>query len=209
MPRVTDVNGRAGSSRPAYVGADSIDLYWLPLGAGDRFPVVRTSGRAVEAVAARREHRAPCDLYHAALEISLDGARYAIEMTPAWGAAGQDRGTVAQGPVGLPMLGRSPFFRYEVHRWRAGVIPDLALAVGGAHRLSDDSELVRRAWDGVARVPTPTWGRDERHTGDMWNSNSVVSWILLTAGLELGDVAPPRGDRAPGWSAGIAVGQAS
>lgn len=48
---------------------DGVQLYWLPLGAGDRFPIVRWSGRVFEALAARRTHRARCALFHAALEI--------------------------------------------------------------------------------------------------------------------------------------------
>jgi len=205
-----DVSGRIapdGAIRP--VGVDGVDLYWLPLGAGDRLPVVRASGRVFEGIAARRAHRSPSDLYHAALEISLDGVRYAIEMTPAWGAGGQDRDIVALGPVGLRLLGRSRFFRYEVHRWRDGVIPDLALAVGGACRVSESSEQARRIWDAVPAVPAATWGRDEQHSGDMWNSNSVVAWVLVTSGVDLADVVPPRGGRAPGWSAGMVVGRRS
>jgi hypothetical protein len=59
-----------------------VDLYWLPLGAGDSLPVVRWSGRAFESLAAVRQHRQRCDLYHAALEIRIDGHRYVVEMTP-------------------------------------------------------------------------------------------------------------------------------
>jgi hypothetical protein len=207
MPDISGQIAPGGSVRP--VGVDGVDLYWLPLGAGDRLPVVRSSGRLFEGLAARRAPRSPCDLYHAALEISLDGVRYAIEMTPAWGGGGQDRDTVVSGPVGLRPLGRSRFFRYEVHRWRDGLIPDLALAVGGACRLSEDSELTRRLWEAVPAVPAATWGRDEQHTGDMWNSNSVVAWILVTTGVDLTDVVPPAGGRAPGWSAGAVVGRRS
>ena len=61
-----------------------VDLYWLPLGAGDS-AIVRWNGRLYEALTARVERRAPCDLYHAALEVGLDGVRYTIEMGPAWG----------------------------------------------------------------------------------------------------------------------------
>jgi hypothetical protein len=40
-------------------------------------------------------------------------------------------------------------------------------------------------------------------TGDMWNSNSLVAWLLARAGIDTEDVAPPARGRAPGWSAGL------
>jgi len=70
-------------------------------------------------------------------------------------------------------------FRYEVRRWREGRIPDIDEAVESPQRLSSDAGTARRVLDLVARVPTMTWGRDELATSDMWNSNSVVSWLLL------------------------------
>jgi hypothetical protein len=57
----------------------------------------------------------------------------------------------------------------------------------------------------VDRFPTATWGRDEQRAGDMWNSNSLVSWVLARAGIDMTTVQPPQGGRAPGWAAGIAV----
>jgi hypothetical protein len=182
-----------------------VDLYWVPLGAGDRFPVVRWSGRAFEALAARRGHRGRCDLYHAALEIRIDGHRYVVEMTPAWGAGDLGRGTVATGPVGLRALGRSTLFRYEVHRWRDGSIPDIAQAIGGAQLMTDDIDATRALFELVPAFPTATWGRDEGTTGDMWNSNSLVAWLLAKAGVDLRDVRPPPRGRAPGWSAGLEI----
>jgi hypothetical protein len=56
----------------------AVTLYWLPLGAGGHF--VRHNGRMFEAVVARREHREPRELYHAALEVELEGDRFTIEM---------------------------------------------------------------------------------------------------------------------------------
>ncbi|MGH2589776.1 MAG: hypothetical protein ACRDGW_03145, partial [Actinomycetota bacterium] len=49
------------------------------------------------------------------------------------------------------------------------------------------------------------WGRDELRTGDMWNSNSLISWLLLRAGVDTGQILPPSGGRAPGWDAGLVV----
>ena len=57
----------------------------------------------------------------------------------------------------------------------------------------------------AAGFPTATWGRDELGAGEMWNSNSLVSWLLSRSGFDLDAVRPPRGGRAPGWTAGIAV----
>jgi len=71
----------------------TVDLYWLPLGAGGS-PVVRWSGRLYEAVAARRGHRAACDLYHSALEVRVGADRFVIEMAPVWSSRRPDpRGT--------------------------------------------------------------------------------------------------------------------
>jgi hypothetical protein len=41
----------------------------------------------------------------------------------------------------------------------------------------------------------------------MWNSNSVTSWALISGGIDARSVRPPRGGRAPGWDAGIAVAE--
>ena len=57
----------------------------------------------------------------------------------------------------------------------------------------------------VPVVPTPVWGRDELCAGELWNSNSLVSWLLARAGLAPETIPPPRGGRAPGWRAGIVV----
>ena len=180
----------------------AIDLYWLPLGAGGRS--VRLNGLVFEAVAARLQHRGRADLYHSALELSVPEGRYVIEQAPAWGASGE-RGVVAEGPVGLRAAGRFRLFRYEVRRWRDGVIPDAAEAVESPQRLSDDTAAARRILELVPELPTPVWGRDELHTGEMWNSNSFVSWLLARSGLETSGIRPPAGGRAPGWNAGVVL----
>ncbi len=178
-------------------------MFWLPLGAGGRF--VRTNGRAYEALVAAHEHRAPRALYHSALEVFLGGERYTIEMTPVWSDQSPDRGVVRIGPVGARWLGRSRLFRYEVRRWRDGVIPDLAEAVGAPIEISHDPALIRRLLDLVPQVPALTWGRDESQVGEMWNSNSLTAWLLARAGHDVHDITPPGGGRAPGWNAGLLV----
>jgi hypothetical protein len=180
----------------------SIDLYWLPLGAGGHS--VRLNGKVFEAVAARLERRDRCDLYHSALEVRVSEGRFVIEQAPAWSEGG-DRGVVAEGAVGARAAGRFRLFRYEIRRWRDGVIPDVAEAVESPHRLSDDPDRARRLLELVPQVPTPVWGRDELRAGEMWNSNSTISWLIARSRLDIDSIKPPPGGRAPGWRAGIAI----
>ena len=103
---------------------------------------------------------------------------------------------VVEGPVGST-LGRAP------------ALLSTTRSVGGG---TGDPRHQRRAW------PSPTYvtrdahacvaghrpraagavagagARDERHTGEMWNSNSVVAWLLERAGLSIDRIQPP-----PGW----------
>ena len=188
------------TSKPA-----SIELYWLPLGADGKAGVVRRSGRAYEALAAHRQRRPRQDLYHSALEVCVDGERRVVEMTPVWGLPDVDRGVLVEGPVGARLLGRSRLFRYEVHSWLGGTIPDIAQAVGGVHRLSQDAGQAHQLLSLVASFPGATWGRDELGTGDMWNSNSLTSWLLASSGHDMRHLSPPEGGRAPGWVAGLVV----
>jgi hypothetical protein len=181
----------------------SIDLYWLPLGAGGHS--VRLNGRVYEAVAARVERRAPCDLYHSALEVRVPKGRFVIEQTPIPDSNGGERGVVAEGAVGSRWAGRFRIFRYELRRWRDGVIPDVAEAVESPRRLSDDPEQARRLLALAPYVPTLVWGRDQLRAGEMWNSNSVIAWLVAQAGLDPEAIQPPTGGRAPGWNAGLVV----
>ena len=103
-----------------------VDLYWLPLGAGGHS--VRLNGRAFEWFAARIEHRDRCDLYHSGLEVDVPEGRFVIEQAPI--RDGGERGVVAEGAVGTSAAGRFRLFRYEVRRWRDGIIPDVGEAVG-------------------------------------------------------------------------------
>jgi hypothetical protein len=183
---------------PAYV-----DLYWLPLGAGR--VVVRWCGRAYESIVARRQHRRASALFHSALVVRHGAERYVIEMTPVWGNGDRDRGVVGEGPVGLRRLGRLRWFRYEVRRWRDGVIPDIAFAIGSPRRVSTDGDRARALLDLVPRFPAVTWGRDELATGAMWNSNSLIAWLLARTGHPADRYEPPGGGQAPGWSAGVVL----
>ena len=180
-----------------------VDLYWLPLGAGGRS--VRLNGRVYEAIVARVERRGRRDLYHSALEITVGGTRFVIETAPL-PADAESCGVVAEGAVGSRWAGRvSRLFRYGVRCWRDGSIPDVAEAVASPQRLTDDPDSARRVVELAPRVPTGVWGRDELRAGEMWNSNSIVSWLIVRAGLPVESVAVPAGGRAPGWDAGIVV----
>ena len=181
-----------------------IDVYWLPLGAGGWF--VRMNGRIYESILARREHRPPLDLYHSALEVRVPEGRFVIENAwPIPDANGKSRGVVVEGPVGSPSFARLRVLRYEVRRWRDGRIPDVAYAVESPQQVSDDVDQARRLLEIVPCVPPLRWGRDELLIGDMWNSNSVVAWLLASSGLPAELIRAPRGGRSPGWEAGIAL----
>ncbi len=179
----------------------TIDLYWLPLGAGGHF--VRWNGRAYEALMALCERRRAQDLYHSALVAKVEQRDVVIEMTPIRDAKGGERGVVAEGPVGSRLAGHLRLFRYELRRWNNGVIPDVDEAVDSPVHLSSDARDARRILELVPEVPTLVWGRDELRAGEMWNSNSVVSWLLVRAGLDTDSIRPPAGGRAPGWKAGL------
>lgn len=182
----------------------SLDLYWIPLGAGQR--VVRTSGMIYEALASLVQRRPRRDLYHSALVANTCGGRYFVEMTPVVDDVGREqRGVVGEGSVGSRLLGRFRVFRYEIRRWRDGVIPDLRYAVASPVRIADEADVVESVLDLLPLVPTPVWGRDELHAGEMWNSNSVVSWALTRAGVVANAGHPPGNGRAPGWDAGVTV----
>jgi hypothetical protein len=181
----------------------SVDLYWLPLGAGGHS--VRLNGRVFEAFAAKHQRRTACDLYHSALVVRVKEGQFVIEQTPSTGGDGASRGVVAEGAVGSRTAARLRLFRYELRRWRNGVIADVSEAVESPRRLTEDPAASRRLLDLVPLVPTPVWGRDELGAGEMWNSNSFISWLIATSGLEVEAIEFPVGGRAPGWHAGIVV----
>jgi hypothetical protein len=185
----------------------AVDIYWLPLGAGGHS--VRYNGRVFEWFAAWLQHRSRNDLYHSALEVRVDGARWVIEQAP---AAPRDRtahGVVAEGPVGTRWAGRWRLFRYEVRRWRNGSIPDIAEAIDSPQTLSTDPAAARRLLDASGELPTPVWGRDEQQAGEMWNSNSIISWLLVRSGIDPDTARLPPHGRAPGWHAGLVVARRS
>ena len=108
----------------------SVDLYWLPLGAGGHS--VRLNGRIFEFVAARVARRPTCDLYHSALVVRVPEGRFVIEQAPvrdgSGRAAGRRRGGTGCQPLGrsvadLPIRGASLARRLDTGRRRGGRKP--------------------------------------------------------------------------------------
>jgi len=155
-----------------------LDLWWLPLGAGGH--VVRWNGRIYERLRA----------------------------APVWSERAPGRGVQVEGPVGSRRLGGLRAFRYEVRCWPEGRIPDADEAVDSPVRITEEPGRVEAVLALVARCPAYTWGRDELHCGDMWNSNSLVAWLLAATGEDMAGVRPPSGGRAPGWDAGLTLARA-
>jgi hypothetical protein len=141
------------------------------------------------------------------LVVHVPEGRFVVEQAPVPDANRASRGVVAQGAVGARCAGRFRIFRYEVRRWRDGQIPDVRAAIGSPVCVSSSLPRARRVLDVLVEIPTPVWGRDEFDTGEMWNSNSVVSWALTRSGIDLSMISPPAGGRAPGWHAGVVVAQ--
>ena len=181
----------------------ALDLYWIPLGAGGHS--VRFNGKIFEALQAARERRPRRDLYHAALSSTsaATATRSSLRRRPT--ADESSRGVVVTGAVGSRLWAGSAcsatrFAAVAVGRSRTSTTRSVARA-----RLSEDPAAVRRLLDLVSEVPALVWGRDEVGAGEMWNSNSVIAWLIARAGLPVGGLAPPACGRAPGWSSGVAL----
>ena len=116
-----------------------------------------------------------------------------------------ERGVVREGSVGFGWLGRSSCFGTRSGVGSTVSYPDVDEAVASPQTLSHDVIRARHLLQLVPKVPALTWGRDEMDTGDMWNSNSLTAWLLVSSGHSVADIHPPANGRAPGWDAGIAV----
>jgi hypothetical protein len=196
-----------GASEPPFArepSGASIDLYWLPLGAGGHF--VRLNGRVYESIQAYRERRLPLDLYHSALKVRVPEGRFIIETAwPIPDADGASRGVVVEGPVGSRRIAQFRLFRYEVRRWRDGVIPDVLEAVASPQRLSDDPQLSRRVLDLVSSVPAlfgagMSLERARCGTRTRWSRGSSLGAASQPkpSGRRSGDV-PPAGRSESSW----------
>jgi hypothetical protein len=105
--------------------------------------------------------------------------------------------------VGVKLAGRLRLFRYQVCILDEVRLPDQEWAVQPPNRLTEDTETVARVLTQSRLAPAYTWGRRRRGHPEMWTSDSVASWILATAGIDIAELGPPAGTRAPGWMAGI------
>ena len=121
----------------------AVDLYWLPLGAGGHF--VRLNGRVYEALASWIAEAAGLRPLSLRAPDRSPGGTFVIEQAPVPDLSGEQRGVVAEGPVGSRWAGRFRIFRYEIRLWRDGNIPDIAEAVDSPRRLTDDEIAPARA----------------------------------------------------------------
>lgn len=181
----------------------AIDLYWLPVGAGtSRFQ--QSSLRLWEAIEAARARRPRVRLFHSALKIATGpGESYTLELTPVF--TGGTVPPLATGPVGFRGADRLRLFGYQLLCQPGDRLPDEEWATVGPTRLTEDCGVVQRVLEVAPTVPRHVWGRRVRGTGEMWTSDSVISWVLARSGIDLSAMSPPDGGRAPGWSAGLAV----
>jgi hypothetical protein len=179
----------------------AIDLYWIPVDSGGN--VVRLIAKFYEMIDALIARRPRCHLFHSALGVRLPNRTVIIEMTRIPRHGENERGVITEGPVGLRPAGRFRRLRYEVRCWHEGEIRGDP-KVSPVH-LSADEITARRLLDLTPYAPTLVWGRDEQRIGDPWSSNSVVSWLLESSGVDAARLAPPEGGRAPGWCAGISA----
>lgn len=89
--------------------------------------------------------------------------------------------------------------------WAPGIeLLWIPLGAGGGGRVVRGSgrayeALVARRRHRPSQPPCATWGRDDLGTGDLWNSNSLVSWLLARSRHEVSGLEPPDDGRAAGW----------
>jgi hypothetical protein len=180
-----------------------IELYWIPVAAGTA-RLQRASLRVWETFEAARARRPRATLFHTALKLwPTGGEALTLELAPAF--KGGTRPPLASGPVGVRWADRWVLFRYELVLVPAPTLPDEQWAVDSPVRLTAEAATAARIIEIAPTVPGHTWGRRVTGTQEMWTSDSVVSWLLVRAGLDLSRVQPPAGGRAPGWDAGIDV----
>ena len=118
---------------------------------------------------------------------------------------GASRGAVVEGPVFSRTFSAWRGLRHEVCVWRDGTIFDAGWAVESPQCVTSGAHVARRAIELASQVPARVSGRDEAGVGDIWNSTSVVSWILAPAGLDMDGIRPPARGAAPRWHAGFAL----
>ena len=75
--------------------------------------------------------------------------------------------------------------------------------------MTRDPALARTVLDLVPEVPALMWGRKPPGSAEMWNSNSVIAWILTRAGFGDADARLPPGHEGPGVADGRRGGEVS
>ena len=185
----------------------AVDLYWIPLGAGGH--CVRFNGRVFEALAAARGAAASlrplprrARRRHRRRAVTRSSSRR--RRTATWRAGASSR----RAPSAAATPGGCVVFRYEVRCWRDGSIPDLGAAVGGPMPADERSPRSPATCSTlVADRPTCRCGGATSYdAGEMWNSNSMIAWLIAGRGAAGGATCDRRPDgRAPGWAAGLEV----
>lgn len=177
-----------------------IDLFWIPLGAGGNF--VPLNGRVYEAIEAALQRRPRYDLYHSGLVVVVPDGRYTIEQTPAR-PHGEKRGVVGIGPIGGHWIAHWHLFRYELRRWRDGVIPDIGEAVDSPQRLSSDPAVAKRLLDLLPEVPFLCGAATSSAAVTCGTRTRKLPGCLPARALMSIPSSRPPGGRAPGWHAGL------
>ena len=178
-------------------------LYWLPLGVGWPFRAAqRACLRGVQ-----RQAFPSTTLRSVSLGVGDPNAigYFTVDMTPVPNARPWERGVVAEGAVGTNWARPPRVFRYEVRLWGDGTIPDLRYAVRSPIRVDGRSRHHDCGRLPFASRGDPDLGCDELQAGEMWSCNSIISWVLTSAGANLDAFSVPLGGRAPGWQAGVTV----
>lgn len=120
-----------------------------------------------------------------------------------WGQPAGPRGVVTERLVDTRRLGRFRLFRYEFRCWCDGVLPNQCS--GG--RIADDARRRAGHRPHPARPRAvgcpPDLGRDELGIVDMWNSNSLVAWLLTTSGLDATAVTAANDGGTLSWASGL------
>ncbi|MFN0095920.1 MAG: hypothetical protein ACKVVT_14235 [Dehalococcoidia bacterium] len=183
------------------MGMCAVELYWIPVAAGTP-RAQRASLWLWEAFEAARARRPRATLYHSALKLHAgDGVTRTLELTPEF--IGTPEPPIVVGAVFSKPLARWRLFRYQLRELTVERLPDEGWAVASPVCLSEEVAAVERVLRLAPSVPPHTWGRRLHGMKEMWTSDSAISWLLGTAGVDLTGVRPPPGGRAPGWDAGI------
>jgi hypothetical protein len=96
-------------------------------------------------------------------------------------------------------------FGFELRCWRDGRIPDIAEAVESPMRTTGEVAQAESLFAVLGEVPA--LGRDGLRAGEMWNSNSAVSWALARSGHDMKGIHPPTRGRGPWWHAGLVLAE--